>query len=271
MVSTMVLFGIPMLQQAFAQSSGDDLWYFGKGLKPDTYFKYQIYNVSRDIDEPSYKCTNCIPATFDMVIYFASQDNNTGFWAGQVFVIANGTVINGTYQEDLSRKNFAFIFGNPAMKPYYYEYWYTIEHLSDFAREPGSPLNAHAWYIDPEHVIALDGIRNITVPAGMFNCTKVIQGLPQYTTWINKDLPYPVKGPGYELEEIGQGYPAKEFPKNISSLLSPLSQFKSGIPTSSVVCNAGLYLVIKSEDGSPACVKLDTAQTLIERGWGHFP
>ena len=50
---------------------------------------------------------------------------------------------------------------------------------------------------------------------------------------------------------------------------SPLKQFKLGIPTSKIVCNQGFQLIIKAEDNSPACVKLDTAQKLIERGWAH--
>lgn len=51
-------------------------------------------------------------------------------------------------------------------------------------------------------------------------------------------------------------------------LLSPLQQFQSGIDANDVKCVQGLQLVIKAEDGSPACVKQDTATKLIERGWG---
>jgi len=48
---------------------------------------------------------------------------------------------------------------------------------------------------------------------------------------------------------------------------SPLHQFKTGTVAKDVKCNDSLFLVIKAEDGSPACVKPDTAQKLIERGW----
>ncbi|MDE1767430.1 MAG: hypothetical protein KGI27_14325, partial [Thaumarchaeota archaeon] len=47
----------------------------------------------------------------------------------------------------------------------------------------------------------------------------------------------------------------------------PLEQFKSGTPSLDVKCNDGLQLILKAEDASPACVKPDTAQILIERGW----
>lgn len=48
---------------------------------------------------------------------------------------------------------------------------------------------------------------------------------------------------------------------------TPLQQFKSGILASDIKCADGFTLVIKSEDNSPACVKPQTAQKLIERGW----
>src|SRR3989442_8502008 len=51
------------------------------------------------------------------------------------------------------------------------------------------------------------------------------------------------------------------------SIMSPLEQSKSGIKTENIVCKGGLQLVIKSEDGSPACVTSTTAQKLCERGW----
>lgn len=51
------------------------------------------------------------------------------------------------------------------------------------------------------------------------------------------------------------------------NLLFPLKQLKSGIAAQDVQCNKGFSLVIKAEDGSPSCVKPDTSNILIERGW----
>ncbi|MDE1832547.1 MAG: hypothetical protein KGI02_09305, partial [Thaumarchaeota archaeon] len=53
--------------------------------------------------------------------------------------------------------------------------------------------------------------------------------------------------------------------------LSPIQQFKEGMKPEYVKCNQNLHLIIKAEDGSPACVNPDAAQKLIERGWGHVP
>lgn len=48
---------------------------------------------------------------------------------------------------------------------------------------------------------------------------------------------------------------------------SPLKQFKSGIAATNITCNSGSVLIIKWEDGSPACVTPLVAKILYERGW----
>jgi len=58
---------------------------------------------------------------------------------------------------------------------------------------------------------------------------------------------------------------------NMHKILSPLQQFKSGVSAKSVQCNQGFTLVIKIDDGSPACVSSQTAQALTARGWGTTP
>ena len=54
-------------------------------------------------------------------------------------------------------------------------------------------------------------------------------------------------------------------------LVSPLKQMQAQIPISAIQCESTYNLVIKSEDGSAACVKLDTAYVLIKRGWADKP
>jgi len=51
------------------------------------------------------------------------------------------------------------------------------------------------------------------------------------------------------------------------SLESPLKQFKSGTLNHDIKCNNRLVLVLKFEDGHPACVKPLTANALAKRGW----
>ncbi|MGY5149848.1 MAG: DUF4377 domain-containing protein [Candidatus Nitrosopumilus sp. bin_68KS] len=54
--------------------------------------------------------------------------------------------------------------------------------------------------------------------------------------------------------------------------LRPSLQGESGIPARSVICAEGFALIFKSYDGSPACVKPQSVQTLQTRGWQtNFP
>lgn len=52
-----------------------------------------------------------------------------------------------------------------------------------------------------------------------------------------------------------------------NSILSPLKQFRSGIKAQDIQCNPNFILVIKYEDGYPACVMPNTANQLLELGW----
>lgn len=52
---------------------------------------------------------------------------------------------------------------------------------------------------------------------------------------------------------------------------TPLQQFKSGVSPLNVKCSTNYALIIKKEDGSPACVKTNTAKKLMERGWTRDP
>lgn len=48
-------------------------------------------------------------------------------------------------------------------------------------------------------------------------------------------------------------------------IISPLKQFKSGIPNYKITCKEGLKLLIRTNDGPAACVKPDTATELQTR------
>lgn len=51
-------------------------------------------------------------------------------------------------------------------------------------------------------------------------------------------------------------------------LVSPLRQFKWGVLSENIQCEPNFVLLTRSDsDNSPVCVKPDTAQQLIERGW----
>jgi len=52
-----------------------------------------------------------------------------------------------------------------------------------------------------------------------------------------------------------------------TSAMSPRAQMLAGLSANQVMCKEGLNLVIKTTDGSPACVKASTVYKLIERSW----
>jgi len=54
---------------------------------------------------------------------------------------------------------------------------------------------------------------------------------------------------------------------NDTSQMTPRAQMLAGLSANQVMCKEGLNLVIKTSDGSPACVKASTVYKLIERSW----
>lgn len=48
---------------------------------------------------------------------------------------------------------------------------------------------------------------------------------------------------------------------------SPLKQVKHGVLAHDVKCKTGFTLILKSTDGSPACVKISTVSVFVMRGW----
>jgi len=49
--------------------------------------------------------------------------------------------------------------------------------------------------------------------------------------------------------------------------ISPHSQKKMGIPAYDTICKSNFELIFKSANNSPTCVKSQTAQKLVSRGW----
>src|SRR5690349_21108243 len=48
----------------------------------------------------------------------------------------------------------------------------------------------------------------------------------------------------------------------------PLKQIDNGIPTEDIKCSNDLKLIYKASNKYPVCVKPQTAEKLIQRGWG---
>ena len=53
-----------------------------------------------------------------------------------------------------------------------------------------------------------------------------------------------------------------------TNILPPKQQLKEGTLLENIICKENFELIFKSIDNSPACVKPQTIEKLIERGWG---
>lgn len=67
------------------------------------------------------------------------------------------------------------------------------------------------------------------------------------------------------MVEVGTVY--GQINPNVTSFVTPLKQIQLGTSPESVKCNQNLQLVIKTEDGSPACVKDTSIGKLVRQGW----
>jgi flagellum-specific peptidoglycan hydrolase FlgJ len=58
--------------------------------------------------------------------------------------------------------------------------------------------------------------------------------------------------------------------KNETVTSPPLQQLRNGVSVHEIKCANDMQLILKKEDGSPACVKPGDVTTLIERGWASM-
>ena len=122
------------------------------------------------------------------------------------------------------------------------------------------------------------------------NLTKVDLIEPHQSRIITGNLTFTTKdhitcfhyNAGQSIPALGYQVAAKNDPNKIMesnyfnskiaiTILSPFAQINLGIPKNDVECNQGFQVVIESENSFPVCVTTNTANILVERGWGHLP
>jgi len=103
-----------------------------------------------------------------------------------------------------------------------------------------------------------------------FSIGSTLSSISPYDVTLIDVIPHPISTeiPDYValLDITKFSYSDKSQPKDLADLIPPLKQFKNNIPFHEIKCNVGLQLTQKY-DGSPACVKSETAFDLIKRGW----
>lgn len=102
-------------------------------------------------------------------------------------------------------------------------------------------------------------------------CANLLVYAQEESIEISDSVKVEVKS-GSEVEEVVEIEDKLEVQEGISvmeeKIKSPRKQMAEGVAATDVVCNEGLELILKSTDGSAACVKPSSAPRLIEIGWG---
>ena len=226
-----------LVGMAFAQSEN---WYVGKGVKPDTYYTYEIKNTDTNQGQP-----------FTITIYFKEYNETGKYWVAPTFVVDQGKVINGTLH--LSDLDLTALGSSPIpddMIPYRSAYATTLTWLSAFVPKPGQSLSSPSWgkiaAIGGSEIKPSGGAK-ITTPAGAFDTTDISyhKGVDNHI-YPNKDMPYPVKADtfadvttgkppiqyAYELKATGKGQPP-----------TPESQIEVPVPPLTLQTPRGTYNV----------------------------
>ena len=208
-----------------AYAANEDLWYLGKGARENTFLKYRISDSFIDNGSP-----------FEMTIYFKTLLNEMS-WEAVVFEYRNGKIVNGTAELDNQALNLSPIQESSSqLIEFGKSYARTIQWLgsSSYAIRPGQLLvKDWQWRSATElggSPLTVDSFENIAVPAGTYSSAliKLVSNSTNLNIWVNKDLPYPVKGEysstqtrySYELLEVGEGFPTSipEFPFSVLML-----------------------------------------------------
>ena len=140
----------------------------------------------------------------------------------------------------------------------------------DFTNHKTSPQETNV-HITLEHIDMpnlepiLNDTRKIVLESCILYKTVEWEFLPQHAGRYSLyfDTEFRGWGQGFAISDSATG---SSMYKEDAKILAPLKQFNTGIPIEEIKCRDNLVLIQKY-DGSSACVKPETKQKLIERGW----
>jgi len=121
--------------------------------------------------------------------------------------------------------------------------------------DPGKNITSASPDSTVTYVAAGSGTANVTVTF-QYHVKNQDTTLPNTEQKISKSIQFLI----HDVNETYAQKPPAYF-------ASPLKQFKTGVAAKDVTCRPGFWLIFKTSDGSPVCVKTDAAYTLIHRGW----
>ena len=223
-----------------ANAQSDNNWYVGKGVKPNTYYTYQIQNEDVNQGQP-----------FVMTIYFKDYNATGKYWNAPTYVVDKGQVFNGTlHLSDLDMTALGSSPIPPDMAKYRGGYATSLDWLSAYTPKPGQSLSSLYWgkigSIGGSQ-IAPGGTAKITTPAGTFDTTVITyhKGVDN-NIYINKDMPFPVKALTYA--ESSAGTPPIQYSVELQAMGTgqppiPKSQLQPTTPPLTLTTPRGTYNV----------------------------
>ena len=141
----------------------------------------------------------------------------------------------------------------------------TLLNVLDDSRCPSDVTCIWEGTVSAEVNIVKDGENRgkYVIPFGLID-SAALQSIDGFFIMLYDVKPYPISTNQITPSE----YVATLIVSKIKDILdSPLKQFKSGVSINDTQCKDNLFLVIKSSNSSPACVKSETVNKLLLRGW----
>jgi hypothetical protein len=221
----------------YAQSN---LWYVGKGVKPDSYYTYQIQNADVNQGQP-----------FTMTLYFKDYNATGKYWVVPTYVVNNGQVLNGTlHLSDLDMTALGSSNVSSDFAPYRGGYATSLDWLSAFVPKPGQSLTSAYWgkiAAIGGNQIAPGGTAKVTTPAGTFDTTVITwhKGVDN-NIYINANMPFPVKAQTYA--DVTTGNPPIQYAYTLQAAGTgqppiPKSQIEIPKPPLTLGTETGAYTI----------------------------
>ena len=141
----------------------------------------------------------------------------------------------------------------------------TLLNVLDDSRCPSDVTCIWEGTVSAEVNIVKDGENRgkYVIPFGLID-SAASQSIDGFFIMLYDVKPYPISTNQITPSEYVATLIVSKIKKTLDS---PLKQFKSGVSINDTQCKDNLFLVIKSSNSSPACVKSETVNKLLLRGW----
>lgn len=221
-IAFVLAFGIFATGNAYAQTA---TWYVGEGTLADTYVTYRIQEIDTNDGTP-----------YELTIYFQEQDD--GAWIAPTFVVAQGSVYEGTLR--LSDNNLVALgIVSSDLAPFISGYHNSLTVLEAYASKTNpKALSGNPWGNvagTGASIIGPTGAETVTVGGGTFDTSIITYSRGSVTNriWVADNFPYPVKAlvyadvtepPApirYQFELIDQGQGQPEPPESVEEIPQP--------------------------------------------------